>query len=259
MAINLMQELNKPLGTDVYNVGVFNANYSAIQNAINGTEQSEGLIPVVNSLIIDIVKKYPYFTNQTDINSVLENGVYYNIVSGSEPLENNILFSINVANNNLQTLISEGKISQRLVTTSSTNPSWTVLTTKVINNLDTGGTDNALSAEQGKILNKTKLDHFKEEDTILDLDSLSEGIYCCSAGTKATSTSIPINDTNAVVLQFGDGINVSSIQLFYGVDNSATYIRYRAVSENWSGWLAVGGGTVGVPILLETVADYPRV
>lgn len=259
MAIDLMQELNTPKGTDVYNVEVFNANYRAIQKAINGSDNYEGLIPDVNILLTDIVKKYPYYTEQTNINKLLNNGVYYNVTNGDELLENSILFSINVANNNLQTLISNGKISQRLVTTTSTNPPWTVLTTKVINNLTTGGIDNALSAEQGKILDNSKLDHFREENTILNLDNLSEGIYCCSAGTEAPSTSIPIGDTNAVVIQFGDGINVSSVQIFYGVDNSVTYIRYRAVSENWSGWLAVGGGTVGVPISLETVADYPRV
>lgn len=255
MAIKTMQTLTQPKGTDVYNVAVFNKNAQAIQDAINGTAQDDGLIPAVNNLLIEIAKKYPYFTEQTNIDKILDNGIYYNIVSGSEPLENSILLSISLAGNNIQTLITKDKISQRTVTASSLNPSWTVLTTKVINSLTTGGVSDALSAEQGKILNTTKLNHYIKMTTALDLDNITEGIYSCSAGT--TGLNIPATeDTNAVVIQYGDGKTVTSTQLFYGADNSAAYIRYRGMTGDWSGWIALGTGGGGGGVDLEAVDSY---
>lgn len=260
MAIAIMKTLTQPKGTDVYNVAVFNANAQAIQDAINGTEQAEGIIPDVNSLLMDIVKKYPYFSEQTNVDTVLEDGVYYNIVSNSKVLTNNILFSIGkTIGNTIQTMISrEGIISQRNVTASAVS-SWTVLTTKVIDNLTTGGSQNALSAEQGKILDQTKLNRFTKTES-LNIDSIVEGIYICSAGITSVVSQIPSSASQLIVIQYGNGISMPSIQIVYssGSGNSF-YIRYYTETQaiwSWSDWYSVGDSGAESPIFLDTSPDY---
>lgn len=261
-----------PDPTEVYNVEVFNDNAKKIQNVING-DTSEGLIPNVEYLLTEIQKKYPYFTEQTDINNVLEDGVYYNIKSNNNILTGNILFSIKInENETIQTLISVennngeyigGIIKQRKVTKTAVGD-WITLTIKVVNDLNTGGSQDALSAEQGKLLNEVKLNRYTKTEK-LNIDEIEEGIYVCSAGieTKNINDNPVPEDLQLIFIQYGDGVSTPSIQIIHdSKSGNSFYVRYFNLTDqvwSWSVWYSVGGsGGAESPISLDTADDYPH-
>ena len=83
MAINLQ----KPLGTDVYSIGVFNTNSETIETAINNLQTN------VENLNDEILKKLPYTqitSTSFNIDTMLNDGIYYLYVRPTGTLPNSI-------------------------------------------------------------------------------------------------------------------------------------------------------------------------
>lgn len=245
MAINLQ----KPLGTDVYNVEVFNNNANIIENNLND------IIPKVESLLLEIQKKYPYFTEEiSNIDIPLDDGIYYNI----KGYQNSILISIGKSvNSTVQTLITNNfSIKQRVVPFTG-NGDWTNLTASVVDNLTTVSSSQALSARQGNILENKKLDRI-EETNILNIDTISSsGVHICKNGISS-SKMLPTESKAVIIAQYGDGKTAPTVQTCYDTTRTALYIRYYNTS--WSEWNIIGSGEGGGTgnIILDTEADYPH-
>nr|CAI9751287.1 tail protein [uncultured phage]CAI9752143.1 tail protein [uncultured phage] len=253
MAITLAQ----PLGTDVYNIEVFNNNAKIIETAVNEQETD------INNLAIQLSGKYNCYFSTPSLDTVLLDGIYY---LKSKPAvatypdgisdENNIVISL-ITNTgaNLQTLLtSDAKIYQRTVSGSNTLTDWVTTTTAVVDNLVSNSVKDPLSANQGRILNETKLQ--VDYPSSLNLDQATTGLFICD-GT-ATTGNIPANtqisSTNATnnhyVLEcFGKTQDTSVLQRLSDVTTST--VVYRFGSKNiegnwvWASWQVLGtsGGT----------------
>lgn len=258
--------LQKPLGTDIYNVSVFNANSDAIETAVNS------LLSDVANINEILPKKYNFIQvldSSVNIDRVdLENGIYYLSVSPTGtipeniPSTNNILI-VNSENNKSSQywFSSDGKIFYREVNASSLNSTWTTLIAQVVDNLTTEDSDKSLSAKQGYVLNNTKLSIYVHNESNPDTNSLNFdgadfGIHICDktavSGTIPDQLSIDSSDAsnNHFILQsFGIIGETVTMQIASDRTTAAQCLRlgYVGADSNWSwtSWNIIGSGGGG--------------
>lgn len=264
MAINL----TKPLGTDIYNVGVFNDNSTVIQDIINNL-----ILPDIDNLNKLIEEKFNYAVNDTlNLDNVTGNKIYFitGILTGDVlPAENipsggNIVINYDDGNITVETVIlSDSRLYQR----SSTNNEWVALTSKVVDNLNTEDKDSSLSAKQGKVLNDTKLSlTFLTSEDNIDIDNINTGIYI---GTEIGS----IDETNVLPDVIGDNLknfilfslgNINELctqLLFVATDDvQGCYIRYGFIATetntfSFSDWTTLGGADSNLTDIYSSIEN----
>lgn len=239
MAINL----EKPLGTDVYNVGVFNNNSTILEEALNP------LITNVETIKRQLPNKLDYeqVIGNLDLSSVEGDKIYFvtgelttDIPVDNLPSGGNIVICYSYNNILAKTLISsDGRLFQK----NSTEGVWKALTSTVIDNLITDDSYDSLSAKQGKILNDIKLNiTFLTSDSELNLDNADSGIYVGGSDVKAenihTEYTLPISEDIKDFIFISLGIkNEVCIQFIYEstVDNQKGYKRYGYTSVDDNG------------------------
>ena len=268
MAINLQ----KPLGTDIYAVSVFNSNAQIIQDAVNG------LLTDVENIETELPKKYPFYiitssTFNIDNISNLENGIYYlqtnpaGTLPDNLPNTNNILINSKNGNNGSQYLFtSNGIVYQRDLTNSSVS-AWQTQSVTIVDNLTTQEANVALSAQQGYVLNQKKLDVFYyTTGNTIDFDNIASGLYICDnvniIGTIPDFIYI-VNNTNHFIFESYGKINQTSvIQRISNAEMTQQGIRVGYVGTDntwiWSQWINYnlgnsGGGGGDSNIQLEIV------
>lgn len=268
MSINL----RKPLGSDIYNVDIFNDNATDIEEALNP------LIESVNTILEELPNKYYFKVLQsTDtINTTLDNGIYYLPVQtvGTLPTGiatiNNIIISIQgtAANSSTQYLLtSDGQMFKRN-TTGTTMYDWTQMSAKVIDNLESTESSAALSANQGRILDESKFNIiYLNTGESIDFDAVDKsGIYICdgvsvSASDLPSSVDFTTPEYNHFVFTHkGNITNHTVIEQNLTTDKNQQFVRTGVYDEsigyNWSEWLAVGsGGGSGSDITLSIVEE----
>lgn len=262
MAINLQQ----PLGTDIYNISVFNSNAQVIQDAVNTAQEA---IDLINSILPN---KFPFSyitTTETDIDSVdLTDGIYYLSIQPSGtlpeniPSTNNILIISNINNSLSEYLLtSDGKLYQRTVTTSTVD-SWKQITVQIVDNLTTQDENQALSAKQGYILNNNKITLFyhnisNPDTNSINFDNADSGIHICD-GTSISGTipdfisidtSNPTNN-NFIFESYGKIGETAVLQRISNtrISQQGTRVGYvDSTSSNWvwKEWLTINIGETG--------------
>lgn len=268
MAINLQQ----PLGTDIYSITVFNSNAQIIQDAVNG------LLTDVDEINQILPNKYPftYITStSTNIDATnLTDGIYYLTVqpAGTLPQNisstNNILIVSKVGSSLSEYLLTaDGKLFHRVVSSSVGN--WSIMTVQIVDNLTTEEADVALSANQGYILNKNKLNLVLLASTSsnqINLDNADSGIYICD-GTTVSGTipdfisisSTTATDNHFIFESYGTIGETTVLQRISDSVTTAQGTRIGYINSSstwtWSAWTAYGsgGGGGGNTILLELV------
>lgn len=270
MAINLQ----KPLQTDVYNVDVFNTNAETIQVAVNG------LLTDVDSLNAEIIKKLPYTQvndGNFDINTALDNGIYYINVIPSGTLPDDVTDSMMIllsiknttSNQSTQILFTSNGTHYRTVNDTTVNSWLSFKTINVINSLTSNDTNSALSANQGKILNESKLGitYYTTNDTI-NIDTTIPGIFICNqttvTGTVPSITSISTTDKTKnkfIIESYGNTSLTICLQRICDTISGKQCTRYGFFDTNnnfiWSQWKEIGsdsgGGGGSSDIQLEIV------
>lgn len=220
-------KLNKPLGSDIYNIGVHNENSTIIEEALNP------LILDVETIKDELPKKFEYRQADTlNIDSgVSENAIYFvtgaltgNLPTSDIPSGGNIIISYNESGVQVKTLItSDGRLFQK----NSTNNIWKALTSSVIDNLTTDDSFESLSAKQGKILNDKKLNilYLGSEDS-LNFDNVEPGIYICTNPTLSGTYPRGLDTEQKFVLLSLGKTNELCVQIAYLSANQAYYSRY---------------------------------
>lgn len=258
--------LQKPLGTDVYNIEVFNSNSTEIEKYLNQAltniqdinEQLAG--GITNSTI-------PYFNHlgkQLNIDMTgIEFGIYlveFNLLQGTLPImigTNNYTLFLNIP-------VVSGIIYQRLIPFNNdityqrqfTNEKWDAWTgvDAVVQHFDEIteqlGYIRPLSAKLGLQLKENKFETFYP--TALDIDNPEQGIYVCdnipTASLNGTFPTNLISKEHFILINFGGKNSTSEFQLYtdlsYSINN--IYIRSRTKEElAWSIWTKVNGETSG--------------
>lgn len=260
MAITLQQ----PLGSDIYSIAVFNSNAQLIEENINNMlssiENIENILPTKYNII--------NLTSSDTIDIILNNNVYYilDTVNGTYPnnttKENSIVFVIgDEISINIQTLVTNnGKIYQRSITNTTVINDWQSLTNTVVDDLITQDVNQALSANQGYILNNSKLDikyvNSTSTPNSIDIDSISSGIYVCD-GIEITGTLpdfMPISTgesaiNNKIVIESEGKIGETTTkQIITNGSLLGQAIRTGSIVSDawtWSDWkpIAVGDGS----------------
>lgn len=275
MAINLQQ----PLGSDIYSIAVFNSNAQLIEDNINNMlssiENIENILPTKYNIT--------NLTSNDTIDIILNNNVYYilDTVNGTYPnnttKENSIIFVIGDENSiNIQTLVTNnGKIYQRSITNTTVINDWQSLTNTVIDDLITQDANQALSANQGYILNNSKLDikyiNSTSTPNSIDIDSISSGIYICDGieilGTlpdfMPISTGESATNNKLIIESEGKIGETTTKQIITNGSLLGQAIRTGSIVSDawlWSDWkpVAIGdgsgsGGSGNNNILLEIV------
>lgn len=255
--------LEKPLGTDIYNVGVFNSNSTIIEDALNP------LITDIETVKNQLLNKLDYeqVIGDLDLSTISGNKIYFvtGDVTTDVPVDNlpsggNIVICYNYDDNIVKTLISgDGRLFQK----NSTEDIWKALTSTVIDNLTTDDSYSSLSAKQGKILNDTKLSiTILAPEDLLDLDDASNGIYIGGSNiikeNITSETALPVEEPKDFVFVSLGLENESCIQYFSvsTTDDQKTYRRYGYTTLNddgsksysfslWRDTDASGGGSSG--------------
>ena len=255
MAINLQ----KPLGTDVYSIGVFNTNSETIETAINNLQTN------VENLNDEILKKLPYTqitSTSFNIDTMLNDGIYYLYVRPTGTLPNSItdtlMILLSIKNSSgsqsTQILLNSKGTNYRTVTSSSVNAWLTLEVVEVIDNLQSTSSTSALSANQGRLLDINKLNilyyNVNSENNTINLNNVVPGIHVCN-GTSVSGT-IPtfssINSTTAtnnkfILESYGIIGETSVIQRLSDVTSTTQGSRFGyLVSSNWvwTDWLVSG-------------------
>lgn len=235
MAITLQQ----PLGTDIYNVEVFNQNSEIIENAINALQNN------VDNLNIEIVQKLP-FVQVTDsnynIDTILEDGIYYFYVTPTGILPDIsdtffILLSIKSTDStqSTQIMFTNNSTHYRTVTTSNVEDWLSLKVIEVENVLTSINVDNALSANQGRVLNDIKLDkYYYTNENEIDFNNISSGIYNC-VNTQVTNA--PNNLSNTFILEVYGESNALQTQIITNINSDGTSTKMsRYTYLNGSSW-----------------------
>lgn len=270
--------LQKPLGTDIYNISVFNANSDTIETAVNA------LLSDIVNINETLPKKYDFvqvLDSSVNIDKTdLKNGIYYisvfpeGTIPDNIPSTNNILI-VNSENNKSSQywFSSDGKIFYREVNESNLNSTWTTLIAQVADNLTTEDSYKSLSAKQGYILNNTKLsinihNESNPDTNSLNFDNADFGIHICDkttvSGTIPNQLSIDSSDAsnNHFILQsFGIIGETTTMQIASDRTTATQCLRlgYLDNTGNWSwtSWNIIGssggGGGGGTNIQLEVV------
>lgn len=245
MAITLQQ----PLGTDVYNVAVFNSNAQIVQDTINS------ILTAIDNINLVLPKKMPFINvtdNSFNIDENLEDGIYYLSVlpTGTLPQEapaiNNILIAIG---NSTQTLItSNSKIYQR-VFDPLVDTDWISMTTNVVDDLTTQSATDSLSANQGYILNNSKLSISYPEE--IDLNSIEQGIYVCNKIVSVTGTvpSVVSTPIDFIFESYGKIGETPVFQSYLDIATNLQFSRFGNLSTDdtwyWTNWSTIEGGGGG--------------
>lgn len=234
--------LEKPLGTDIYNIGVFNENSTVIEDALNP------LITDVENVKSQLLNKLDYelIAGDLDLSTISGNKMYYvtgnvttDIPVDDLPSGGNIVICYDYDDVLVKTLISgDGRLFQK----NSTENIWKALTSTVIDNLTTDDSYSSLSAKQGKILNDTKLNlTILTSEDLLDLDKADNGIYIGGSDIKeeniTSDTELPVDEPKDFVFITLGTENESCIQHFSisTADDQKTYERYGYTTLNDDG------------------------
>lgn len=256
--------LQKPLGTDVYNIEVFNSNSTEIEKYLN---QALTNIQSINEQLAGGITNsaIPYFNHlgkQLNIDMTgIEFGIYlveFNLLQGTLPVmigANNYALFLNIP-------IVSGAVYQRLIPFNNdityqrqfTNEKWDAWTgvDAVVQHFDEIteqlGYIRPLSAKLGLQLKENKFETFYP--TVLDIDNPEQGIYVCdnipTASLNGTFPTNLISKEHFILINFGGKDGTSEFQLYtdlsYSINN--VYIRSRTKEElAWSVWTKINGGT----------------
>lgn len=260
--------LQQPLGTDIYNISVFNTNFQTIEDVINSLQD------LVGEFEGDLDGKYPltYITsNTTNIDSGLQDGVYYLTVTPSGTLPsgvtgpNSMIFVSNINGDTSEFLYApDGNIYHRYA-----GGDWKQLTVDIVDNLSSQERTAALSANQGYILNRDKVGiYFKNDNTgnnSINIDNITSGVYICD-GTSVTGTlpdymsiSTTTPDTNNFILEsYGTTGSTSAVQYLNDTKMDIQAVRFGYLNGStwsWNTWNRVSfeGGDGGNAITLRWV------
>lgn len=258
--------LQKPLGTDVYNIEVFNSNSTEIEKYLN---QALTNIQSINEQLAGGITSnaIPYFNHlgkQLNIDMTdIEFGIYlveFNLLQGTLPImigTNSYALFLNIP-------VVSGTIYQRLIPFNNDityqrqfiNENWDAWTgvdavVQHFNEItDQLGYIRPLSAKLGLQLKENKFETFYP--TVLDIDNPEQGIYVCdNIPTVSLNGVFPANlisKEHFILINFGGKNGTSEFQLYtdlsYSINN--IYIRSRTKEElAWSVWTKVNGGTDG--------------
>lgn len=245
--------LNKPLGTDIYDISVFNSNFSKIEDSLNNLHDSKYSVRINTDSTADlkipfegiILNPYGFSTNITsetgECSFVISTGNYQLLPQSYDYYQ--ILFT------------KEGKMYQRNYHPyGETVTDWIEVNekTKVIDNLTSTDTDKALSANQGKVLDEKISDGLNSKLNIryasssVTLVPKTAGIYICD-GTTITSGDVPegmeisLTDptNNHFIMEVYGNLNRNSVLLYLtDINTGKRAIRRRlpGTGVSWSDW-----------------------
>lgn len=254
--------LQKPLGSDVYSISVFNENSQIIEDALNDTETS---LDYLNNALSDKFS-YKLLSSTDNIDGFLDNRINYiidNIPSGTLPSgvsSNSIVLSIGKSSSSVQLLIAaNNKMYQRNIV-GTTIGEWNVLNSNVVDNLTSTDSTSSLSANQGRLLNLSKLSVYKP--TQLNLDTAAIGIYLCNGTTTlgtipdSTSISLTTSANNRYVLEVLGEFNVTPVLQVLSDSNTGIQVyRTSKFSNNkwtytgWQSYSSDGGSNIQLKLV----------
>lgn len=256
MAVDI--NLVKPLGTDIYDISVFNDNFEVIENAIKALDNLKYNIVVNSQPNNNLI----YGTG----NCIIVNPVGFSTGIDSERGSNSFIVCTSSGTTTIpndyegyQTLFTnKGKIYQRYIDNFSgqyTATDWVEINekTKVIDNLTSTDIDKALSANQGKVLDEKIADGLNSKlniryisDSRITLFPKTSGIYVCD-GATVTSGDVPegmeisLTDptNNHFIIEVYGNLNVNSVLLYLTDINTgkrAIKRRLPGTGASWSDW-----------------------
>lgn len=265
-------KLNKPKGTDIYSIDIFNNNSTIIEDAFNAIESSfvnsvENVENSINAINAELSKKYNNYT-MSNIDDSLQTGIYtYNsssTVTGTLPtgvtaISNAFLISELDDDGNLQFLFLPTGIYYRNYTPTTT--SWSSVSSSspspsinIIDNLNSDSVESALSANQGRILNEIKpsIYNYLGTSQTFNIDDCDNGIYLFDvnniSGGSPLPDSTPLNG-KFILESYGYG-NSIKVQRLNIIDTDKTYCRYGQYltalnTFSFHSWKLLGGGENG--------------
>lgn len=242
--------LNKPLGTNIYDIAVFNANFSTIERYLNNfeTQISEGI--------------KVYYPSTINIDGKLESGIY--ICDNLQDSQLNGTFPSGIQGKQNFELVSYGEKGKSTVTQlfidmtnySSTNNIYFRCYVQDV-------TEETISWSNWKSITSTNggssesQNVFVKYPTSIDINNLDSGIYLCYNLTNIAGT-FPNEVTNKSAFQiisYGDidkesniktqvltdltnGNNISYTRCYYNTSSGFTWSAWKLVNEGGG-----GGGT----------------
>lgn len=244
--------LNKPLGTDIYDISVFNSNFSKIENGLNHLNSSKYSVRINTDSTADL---------NISFEGIILNPEGFSTGITSETGE----CSFVISTGNFQLLpqskdyyqimfTKEGKMYQRHY-----HPYGNIATdwievnekTEVIDNLTSTDTDKALSANQGKVLDEKILDGLNSKlkiryvTTTITLLPKTSGIYVCD-GATVTSGDVPegmeisLTDptNNHFIIEVYGNLSKNSVLIYLtDINTGKRAIRRRLLgATSWSDW-----------------------
>ena len=244
--------LNKPLGTDIYDISVFNNNFQKTEDALNDLNNSKYSVRINTDSTANL--KIPFegiilnpegfstgITSETgECSFVISTGNFQLLPQSMDYYQ--ILFT------------KEGKMYQRNYHPyGETATDWIEVNkkTEVIDNLTSTDTNKALSANQGKVLDEKIADGLSSKLNIkyassINLAPKSAGIYVCD-GTTVTAGDVPegmeisLTDptNNHFIMEVYGNLSASSVLLYLtDINTGKRAIRRRlpGTGASWSDW-----------------------
>ena len=248
--VNFPIHLNKPLGTDVYDISVFNNNFSKIEDTLNLLYNNKYSVRINTNSSADL--KFSF-------EGIILNPEGFSTGLDSETGE--CSFVISTGNNQLlpqskdyyQIMFTkEGKMYQRHYHPYGEIATDWIEVDEKIDNLTSTDTDKALSANQGKVLNEKIADGLNSKLNIryisgssVTLAPKTAGIYICD-GTIVTSGDVPegmeisLTDptNNHFIMEVYGNLGASSVLLYLtDMNTGKRAIRRRLLgATSWSDW-----------------------
>lgn len=252
MAVNQIV-LDKPLGTDIYNVGVFNANSTVIENNLNKLLRDVAEIQEILPGKLDYRK-----VSNLDLDTITGDAIYFvnGNLSGDLPATNlatsgHVVICYQDGSKKIIILFtSDG----RLYFKNTLNGKWISSTPSLTDDLDTGDPDSAMSAAAGKWLKDHKLSLFRPtEEDALDINNLECGAYVVHSLNNLEGD-LPVvmdyTEKDFTILSLGERDKVCA-QVIWSSQYGIAYTRTGHVNEEtnefeYTDWRSLmGGGSSG--------------
>lgn len=235
--------LQKPLGTDIYDIDVFNSNFNIIETYLNQliSGSTSGLK----------VYTYPGTSDMFNIDTAITgihvcNNLDISNLSGTYPGDNNkwyfeVLSILSDTTASVQQYIDMTEEHNKLFIRSKLpNSTWTAWSEIGSGGGGGGGTTSGIEVMYVSSLN---------------VDTTDSGIYMCDGATITGILPTDLSSTKLIqVMSYGNGDNVAKTQIITNLANgeNKTYsrVKYKNTAGNfvWSDWQVGSGGGSNIEV-----------